>query len=208
MTLPAPDLRSNVGTWAVTNCQLPAVTRFMLENYKPEEYDQDFQGQQLVTTYFDTRDFDLRKARLKKKKYLTLRIRNYNKGQAFALSAKTEDQKYRREIDSLQAEEILAGRDFIQSLLPGNLIARLDSLTNERQLVPVVQILSRRFAVQDNADRFTLDVDVRTNTGKVLPHHVLEMKSTEGQGAIPFDLDELNLAPTKLSKFLWSTFNP
>ena len=71
--LPATDLRQNVLTLAVPNECLPAVAVAMRTLLAAEEYDPDFQGQYLQTTYFDTPDFALRKARLNKDKYLTAR---------------------------------------------------------------------------------------------------------------------------------------
>ena len=80
MSLPATDLRSNVGTWAVPSCQLPALTHQMLDVLAPEKFDPDFYGQYLETTYFDTKSFKLRKARVKGSKYVTIRIRCYARG--------------------------------------------------------------------------------------------------------------------------------
>ena len=102
--LPATDLRKTVLTLAIPNERLPAVGYQMRALLPAEEYDPGFDGQYLQTTYFDTACFRLRKLRLKKKKYLTVRIRcyapvqqpgrNYPEG-AYALSLKTEDGKYR-----------------------------------------------------------------------------------------------------------------
>jgi hypothetical protein len=63
--IPSGNLRGNLGTWAVRNDQLPAVARMMLDALPPEGFDPAFRGQHLETTYFDTRDFLLRKARVK-----------------------------------------------------------------------------------------------------------------------------------------------
>src|SRR5258708_5600506 len=106
---PAFDLRSNLATWAVPPGPVPAVARVMTEALPLEEFDAAFQGQDLETTYFDTRDFDLRRARNRGDKYLTLRIRCYQPSDAYALSAKTEDAKYRIVLDSQTAEFLLAG---------------------------------------------------------------------------------------------------
>src|SRR5260370_23421259 len=101
-SLPATDLRSNVGTWSVPDRKLPALSKQMLDALQPEMYDQNFAGQYLQTTYFDTPGFALRKARLKGKKYITIRIRCYTPSQAtgstypeavYAISAKTEAKK-------------------------------------------------------------------------------------------------------------------
>lgn len=64
-----------------------------------------------------------------------------------------------------------------------------------------------RFAVQNDEDRLTLDVNVRTDTGKVLPYSVLEFKSTQKGNQPPGRLQSLMLRPVKLSKFLWSTLS-
>ena len=71
--------------------------------------------------------------------------------------------------------------------------------------MPVVAIHARRYAVEDDIDRFTLDVDVVTDTGKYLPVGVLEFKSQLAGAQPPPGLTTLNLRPIKLSKFLWST---
>src|SRR5258707_10404976 len=101
---PALDLRSNLGTWSVSANLVPAVARAMTEAWPLETFDSGFQGQDLETTYFDTRDFALRKARNRGSKYLTLRIRCYQSSDAYALSAKTEDAKYRLVLDSQTAD--------------------------------------------------------------------------------------------------------
>src|SRR5260370_16501743 len=115
--IPATDLRSNVGTWSVADWQLPALTKQMLDVLQPERYDPSFAGQYLETTYFDTRDFALRKARVKGKKYITIRIRCYSPtrtagGQysepVYAISAKTEPKKVRNQIHADIAEPLLA----------------------------------------------------------------------------------------------------
>jgi hypothetical protein len=98
MDLPATDLRKNVLTLAVPDERLPGVGRMMRSLLPSEEYDPDFLGQYLQTTYFDTPQLALRKARLDKDKYCTVRIRcyaptqqpgrNYPEG-IYALSIKT-----------------------------------------------------------------------------------------------------------------------
>src|SRR5260370_6995769 len=75
--LPATDLRSNVGTWAVPTWRVPALAKQMLDILQPETFDSNFTGQYLQTTYFDTRNFDLRKARLRRARYIVIRIRCY-----------------------------------------------------------------------------------------------------------------------------------
>jgi hypothetical protein len=179
----------------------------MLQTLPPEKFDPDFLGQDLETTYFDTRDFTLRKTRAARDRYLTLRIRCYDPAGVYALSAKTESQKFRQVIESAQAEMLLAGGmppALWPDLLPADLVARLYEIAGAELLAPVVTLCCRRFAVENPQDRLTLDVDVRTDTGRVYPSHVLEYKSTHNN---PNLLLSLPLRPIKLSKFLWST-NP
>src|SRR5260370_40461097 len=97
--LPTTPLRTNLGTWAVPTSRLPSVAGVLLDALPAEAYDPAFQGQALETTYFDTTDFDLRKARRGKDRYLTLRVRCYGDA-SYALSAKTESEKWRAEIQS------------------------------------------------------------------------------------------------------------
>jgi hypothetical protein len=61
-----------------------------------------------------------------------------------------------------------------------------------------------RDAIEDNEDRFTLDVDVQTDLGKSLPFAVLEFKSNEFK-PLPAALLAIGLKPVKISKFLWAT---
>jgi hypothetical protein len=213
--LPATDLRSNVGTWSVSAWQLPALSKQMLEILQPERYDPSFAGQYLETTYFDTRDFALRKARVKGKKYITIRIRCYSPtrtagGQysepVYAISAKTESKKVRNQIDADIAEALLgmAGLEpsNLSGLLPADVIARIVEISHSEPLVPVVTLCFHRFAVEDDRHRLTLDVDIHSDTGRRYPCQVLEQKSTSHE-ATP--LISLPLRPIKLSKFLWST---
>jgi hypothetical protein len=202
--LPAADLRSNRATWAVPACLVPAVAARLAELLPREAFDPDFQGQALRTTYFDTRAFALRKARHKGRKYLTLRLREYpNAG--FALSAKTETEKWRQVVAPEIAAALLAGGRVLDGLLPGHLLARLQELTRGADLVPVVAVGAYRYAGEDPRDRLTLDVDVATDTGKCLDVAVLEFKSTDPAAPPPGSLLALNLRPLKLSKFLWAT---
>src|SRR5262249_46262304 len=107
--LPANDLRQTVLTLAIPRDQLPGVGYAMRALLPAEMYDPDFQGQYLQTTYFDTRDGTLRKARRRKARYLTIRIRcyaptqppgrNYPEG-LYTLSLKTEAGKYRTAISA------------------------------------------------------------------------------------------------------------
>jgi hypothetical protein len=203
--LPTTDLRSNRGTWAVPAAVVPSVARQLLQSLPIEKFDPDFQGQDLQTTYFDTRTFALRKARRNKDRYLTFRIRCYQPGDTYALSAKTESAKFRREIDHARAEMFLENgiaAAFWPDLLPADLIARLQELIGDELLQPIVTVGFRRFAVENPTDRFTLDLDVRTDTGKCFPTNVLEYKSTQ---ADPAAFVSVPLRPIKLSKFLWAT---
>jgi hypothetical protein len=204
--LPAQDLRSNQRTWAVPPRLTPAVVSVMRGSMPPEPYDPDFYGQELETTYFDTVDFDLRKARRRGDSYLTLRLRRYRPSDVYAISAKTENSKFRVEIEPEQAEAILDGgtRALVEQL-PADFLARLLSLGIEDCLVPVVTVFARRYAVENEVDRLTLDTGVRTDSGKVLPADVLEFKSAEWPAAPPPELAQLRLRPVKISKFLWAT---
>jgi hypothetical protein len=182
----------------------------MVESLPAEVYDPGFCGQELETTYFDTPGFDLRRARRRGRKYLTLRIRCYQPagGQEFyALSAKTETQKFRVALDSVDAEKILADAapDAWPRNLPADLLARLRELAVGQPIRPVVTVCGCRYAVEDDTDRLTLDVGVGTDTGKCLPGAVLEFKSRQDGAQPPSELAALGLRPIKLSKFLWST---
>jgi hypothetical protein len=188
----------------------------MLDVLAPEKFDPDFCGQYLETTYFDTKSFKLRKARLKGSKYVTIRIRCYARGYSrganatrlagvYAISAKTESQKFRQEIDSEYAESLLQ-TGIVPSALVGilapDLIARITDLSEGDSLDPVVTLCFRRYAVEDIQHRLTLDTDIQSDTGRTYPSHVLEQKSTN-KGSSP--LITLPLRPIKLSKFLWAT---
>lgn len=206
---PSGDLRSNLATWLVPVRDLPAVARAMLDALPPESFDPGFRGQKLETTYFDTAALTLRKARRHGEQYLTLRLRCYDApggSTTYALSAKTENEKWRNEIPAETAELLLQtpGLDVWHSILPGHLQARLASLVGDDVPRPVVCVRAHRYAAENDQDRLTLDVDVRTDTGKRLPAAVLEFKSTE-EDAPPAGLTVSRLRPIKLSKFLWAT---
>jgi hypothetical protein len=210
MLLPLTNPRSNVATRAVATCQLPAVAVAMRDALPLEPFDPGFRGQDLATTYFDTADFDLLKARRKGEKYLTLRVRCYSSagGETYALSAKTESEKWRREISAESAEYLLRGvysASALDDLLPANLLARLQELAGDKPLTPIVTVCGRRYAVEDDRDRLTLDVDVSTDTGKSLPFGVLEFKSTEADANLAGGITALGLRPLKISKVLWAT---
>ena len=208
MGVPANDLRSNAGTWAIPNCQLPRIAERMHRLLPFEQFDPDFDGQELCTYYFDTMAFDLRKARLKKDKYCTLRIRTYN-DESYAISLKTEDQKFRKPISKAQAQYLMPGMadpavdlDF----LPGDLLARLLDLSNGLPLVQAVEVKFTRFATEDAVNRLTLDIDIRTNTGKQFPvNGILENKTTRPDREPMPEIAKLGYAPVRLSKWLWAT---
>jgi hypothetical protein len=186
----------------------------MLSLLQPEKYDPDFQGQYLQTTYFDTKAFSLRKARLKGQKYVTLRIRcyalsagagsSYPEG-SYAISAKTETQKYRQQIDSRYAEGLLYSGIQPASLvgiMQPDIIARISDLSRGETLQPVATICFNRFAAEDDKHRLTLDIDIKSDTGWCYASHVLEQKSTD-KNTPPLLTSPLR--PIKLSKFLWVT---
>jgi hypothetical protein len=77
-------------------------------------------------------------------------------------------------------------------------------IAGNKPLVPVVTVYTRRYAIEDNEDRFTLDVDVQTDLGKSLPFSVLEFKSNEFNPALSALL-AIGLKPIRISKFLWAT---
>ena len=206
--IPANDLRQNVATLAIPNEYLPSVARCMTKLLATEEFDPEFLGQQIETTYFDSTSQDLRKARLKKNRYCTLRIRCYRPSQAYALSLKTEEGKWRRELDPELAELYLNnGFNPLQArdLLPGDLMARLVDLTDGGPLVPVVCVRFTRYSVENDTNRLTLDCGIATDTGKVFPTNVLEAKTTQRPWETLPEIEGLPFRPIKLSKFLWAT---
>ena len=204
--LPTTDLRSNQGTWVVPTHRVPVVTAVMLDSLPAEAYDPRFLGQRLATVYFDDAHYTLRKARVKKVRYLTLRVRCYEapgQPEVYALSAKTESEKWRSEITPELADGILSGTIAIDSRLPPHLAARLVELA-AGALVPVVRVSCTRFTVEDDSDRLTLDLSVATDRHTQLPYGVLEYKSATAD-ALRARLTAIGLAPLKFSKFLWAT---
>lgn len=203
--IPAQDLRSNVGTWAVLDGQVPAVARRMLDALPTEPYDALFTGQRLETVYFDDMALSLRRARKAGGRYLTLRVRDYGHG-LYALSAKTESEKFRIELPpnvarKLDTDAALVNvNDLATELLPSHLLARLLEITTE-PLAAAVSVCFHRYAVEDERHRLTLDLDIRASTGKCYPAAVLEQKSTDTSAGA---LLSLPLPRIKLSKFLWS----
>jgi hypothetical protein len=203
-----PDLRANIATWAVPTHAIPAVSEAMLRALPAEQYDPAFRGQKLETTYFDTRNFALRKARRQGDKYLTLRLRCYESpdgSEFYALSAKTEKEKFRTAIHPDAADQLLSNPELVTDYLPGNLLARLAEIADDDDLLAVVTVCAHRYAREDDTDRLTLDLHVHTDTGKQLPSGVLEFKSTQADAEPPQPLAVLGLRPIKLSKFLWAT---
>ncbi len=129
---------------------------------------------------------------------------------AYAVSAKTESEKWRQEIDEATAEAVLRrepdalARDSLKDLLPPNLLARLLEISEE-ELMPVVTVCCRRYAVEDADRRLTLDCDVTTDHAKSLTAAVLEFKAMDKDEPPPGRLARLPIRPIKLSKFLWAT---
>lgn len=203
--LPATDLRSNLGTWMVPPALVPAVAHSMTESLPVEVYDPSFRGQALETTYFDTDHRDLRRARKRGDRYLTLRLRRYRDSNVYALSAKTEDAKVRIPVDAATAARLLNGRGNLPELLPDDLLSRLIELTEDRPLTTAVCVSLTRFAVEDDIDRLTFDIGIATDTGKQIPASVLEFKSQLPGCAPPPWAAALALRPARLSKFLWAT---
>jgi hypothetical protein len=190
---------------------VPAVAYCLPHLAPTEEFDPTFAGQPLRTTYFDTLSLDLRKARRRGQRYLTLRLRRYAgndlTGAVWAVSAKTEAEKWRQEVGSATAESLLGPypSSTWYTLLPAHLAARLEELAGAGALQVAAQVCCRRYAVENAQDRWTLDVGVHTDAGKCLPFAVLEFKSTQADAAPPGNLAALGLRPLKLSKFLWAT---
>jgi hypothetical protein len=204
--LPATDLRYNLATWAVGTALLPAAGAALAAALPAESFDPDFHGQRLCTTYFDTDQLTLRRARRKGNRYLTLRLRHYHPTGLFALSFKTEAVKERRDVDRATARAILSGDDeALREALPAEAVARLAELVGAAPLLPVVEVHCHRFAREDAHARLTLDTAVHTDTGLVLPFAVLEAKDTRPDGPLPSFPAALGLRPAKVSKFLWAT---
>src|SRR5262249_12943560 len=131
-----------------------------------------------------------------------------DQGDAYAVSIKTENEKWRQEIPRSLAHFLLSGVDptpTLAQLLPGNLFARLLELSQQKPLLPACKVCCARYSVEDESDRFTLDVGVHTTTAKCLPYGVLEYKSARDDATPPGSLLSLLLPPLKLSKFLWAT---
>jgi hypothetical protein len=69
---------------------------------------------------------------------------------------------------------------------------------------PVAVVQCHRHAAEDDQGRLILETHLRTDTGKTLPHAVLEFKSTRPDKP-PNALAALHLPPIDVSKFLWAT---
>jgi hypothetical protein len=196
-TIPAQDLLSNIGTWAVSTCQAPAVARIITDAYPSEKFDPAFQGQDLETVYFDTRAFALRKARSRSDQYLTLRIRCYKPSGAlgaglpalgaglttpptYALSAKTEGQKFRAQIDPNDAEAAISGNytNLWPAALPGDLLARLLSIAGDDPLVPVVHLMPAPFRQAGVGGWHGSRAGKSDSEAKVFVGHHFAMRST------------------------------
>jgi hypothetical protein len=210
------DQRRNIATWAVPCWAVPAVAGVMVEVLDPEPYDAQFMGQYLQTTYFDTQSQALRQARLPKQRYITLRLRAYGMSQGagrdyqvqeYALTAKTSEGKFRQEVSPAVAKQLLADPtpELLGQILPPDLFAILLDLVGDEDLWPCVTVCSQRYATEDAERRLTLDLCVRTDTGKELPYGVLEFKSTKTTDPPPGGLPTPGLRPIKMSKFLWAT---
>jgi hypothetical protein len=197
------------GTWAVPHEFAPCIGNWLHDELPNEVYDPHFFGQYLETTYFDTLSFALRKARKKGDRYCIIRIRCYRERQtdkeSYALSAKTENEKFRVAIPTNIAEAAIQGQlSALGQYLPVDILARLMELAGDGPIVPVVTVKALRYAVEDPDERYTLDCGVTTDSGKHLPFGVLEYKSTDtnAQATKP---TQLGLRPIKLSKYLWAT---
>ena len=215
--LPATDLRRNVLTLAVPNDRLPGVGCMMRQLLPAEEFDPNFRGQYLQTTYLDTPSLKLRRARLKSDKYLTLRIRCYSPTQPpgrnypegiYALSAKTESGKWRAWIESWKAEDAFTKPNALSVLsdeLPADILARVLDILDDEPVEPAVTVCFTRYAVESTTDRLTLDTEIRTSNGKVFPTNVLEVKTTTKPYESMPEVTRWGFSPIRLSKFLWAT---
>lgn len=198
-------MRTNLATWAVPTCHIAAVANFLHDVLPNESYDPHFRGQEIKTTYFDTAKFHLRKARVKGDQYLTCRLRSYDgPNENYALSVKTEAEKWRQEISSSEAHRIFLDPERVRLKMPGHLWARMYTLIGNDPICAVAKVCCRRYACENVEDRYTLDTAVSTDRGKCLSTAVLEFKSTV-EDAIPGLPADLVLPPMKLSKFLWAT---
>jgi inorganic triphosphatase YgiF len=204
--------RVNLGKWAVPMAQLPMVAAGMLATPSLvfDPYDRQFRGQQQRTTYFDTPSLDLLKNRQDSDQYLTLRVRCYEgqDGETYVLSVKTENLKWRQEIEESLADSLITATSDIAplviDLIPSEALTRLITLTSGQPLRPVLCIEYRRYAIEDSESRLTLDVGICADNGKHLHCGILEWKSVNEDADLPTNLQAMPLRPIKLSKFLWA----
>ena len=121
--------------------------------------------------------------------------RIYPPNDAYALSAKTEDQKFfRLPIAEDVAYRIVDGDiDALAPLLPHELLARFLELTDASPVRTATMVMCRRYAVEDDQDRLTLDTNVRTPVGKRMDFNVLEFKSVKPK-PMPMALANLMLS--------------
>lgn len=209
MDLPAGPLKTNRGTWSVPCGHLPAIALAM-QALPREEFDPLFAGQHLTTTYLDAPDWSLLKARREGERYCTLRVRRYASPatglEGFALSAKTETEKFRREIAPELASQLLTGATVpaYADLLPADLVARLQELAGDQVLRPIVATRCHRYATESSDDRLTLDVGITADVGRSLENAILEHKATDMGEWDPGRLPH-NTRPIKMSKILWAT---
>ena len=91
----------------------------------------------------------------------------------------------------------------VKEALPADLLGRLLELIGDDTLEGAIMIHCRRYALEDDESRFTLDTDVRTDIDKALPYAVLEFKSTDPETPVPSSIADLGLRPALMSKFQW-----
>jgi hypothetical protein len=96
---------------------------------------------------------------------------------------------------------------YCEAVLRGNVYSGMTATTGvgADELVTVVTVCCRRYAVEDDQDRHTLDCCVYTDRADHLGYGVLEYKSTQPDATPPGRLARLGLRPLKLSKYLWET---
>jgi hypothetical protein len=207
--LPTADIMSNHNTWLVPTSRIARVAHAMTEALPCEKYDPHFHGQTLQTTYFDTAKLELRKNRQSHAQYITLRLRcYYGIKETYAVSAKTESEKFRVEISQAVARALQKPMEDVNGImadiLPPHLLARLMDVSHEQPLVPAVTIFCQRYAVENTEERFTLDCAIETDSKK-MSGAVLEYKNTDPNIPPSLIVQAIGLRPIKLSKFLWST---
>ena len=117
--------------------------------------------------------------------------------------------KFRTELSPTIAEATLTNPAALHALLqttpPPDHMARLLALADDALLAPVVTVCATRFAVENETNRFTLDLDVSTDMKKTLAVGVLESKTTAPSSLVLDWPGLLGLRTIKLSKFMWAT---